>query len=36
MEVQVHIKGSNTIKDLLVAPKDKDTITNKGEVIYRY
>ena len=34
--VQVHFKGSNTIKDLLVAPKDKETITNKGGVIYRY
>ena len=34
--VQVHFKGNNTIKDLLVAPKDRDSITNKGGVIYRY
>ena len=34
--VQVHIKGNNTIKDLLVVPKDRDSITNKGGVIYRY
>ena len=26
----------NTIRNLLVAPKDKDNITQKGEVIYRY
>ena len=36
MGVQVHFKGNNTIKDLLVTPKDKDSITNKGGVIYRY
>ena len=34
--VQVHFKGNNTIKDLLVAPKDRDSITNKGGVISRY
>ena len=34
--VQVHFKGSNTIKNLLVVPKDKDSITNKEGVIYRY
>ena len=34
--VQVHFKGSQTIKDLLMAPKDKDPITNKSGVIYRY
>ena len=34
--VQVHFKGSNTIKDLLVAPMDKDNITSKGGIIYRY
>ena len=33
--VQVHFKGGNTIKDLLVAPKDRESITNKGGVIYR-
>ena len=32
--IQVHFKGNNTIKDLLVAPKDRDSITNKGGVIY--
>ena len=26
----------NTIKNLLVAPKDKDTVTQKSGVIYRY
>ena len=35
-ESQVHFKGSNTIKDLLVATMDKDSITNQGGVIYRY
>ena len=34
--VQVHFKGGQTIKDLLMAPKDKDPITNKSGVIYRY
>ena len=34
--VQVYFKGSNTVKDLLVAPKDRDSIFNKGGVIYRY
>ena len=34
--VQVHFKGNNTIKDLLVAPKDRDSIINKGGIIYRY
>ena len=34
--VQVHIKGGQTIKDLLMAPKDKDPITNKSGVIYRF
>ena len=33
--VQVHFKGQ-TIKSLLMAPKDKDPITNKSGVIYRY
>ena len=28
--VQVHFKGSNTIKDLLIAPKGRDSITDKG------
>ena len=34
--VQVHFKGINTIKSLLVAPKEKDPITKKSGVIYRY
>ena len=34
--VQAYFKGNNTIKDLLVAPKNNDDITNKGGVIYRY
>ena len=29
--VQVHFKGGQTIKDLLMAPKDKDSVTNKVE-----
>ena len=33
--VQVHLKSANTVKELLVAPKDKDSICKKG-VIYRY
>ena len=28
--VQVHFKGGKTIKGLLMAPKDKDPITNKS------
>ena len=34
--VQVYFKGSNTIKNLLVAPKDQDLILKKSGVIYRY
>ena len=34
--VQVHLKGGLTIKNLLMAPKDKDTIMKKSGVIYRY
>ena len=34
--VQVYFKGGNTIKNLLVAPKDQDTIQKKSGVIYRY
>ena len=34
--VQAHFKGGQTIKSLLMAPKDKDPITNKSGVIYRY
>ena len=34
--VQVHFKGGLTIKNLLMAPKDKDHILKKSGVIYRY
>ena len=34
--VQVYFKGGNTIKNLLVAPKDQDTFQKKSGVIYRY
>ena len=34
--MQVHLKGGLTIKKLLKAPKDKDTIMKKRGVIYRY
>ena len=30
VRVQVNIKGNNTVKDILVAPKDRDSIVNKG------
>ena len=32
--VQVYFKGGNTIKNLLMAPKDQDTIQKKSGVIY--
>ena len=34
--VQVYFKGGNTIKNLLMAPKDQDAIHNKSGIIYRY
>ena len=34
--IQVYFKGGKTIKDLLDAPKDKDHITKKCGIIYRY
>ena len=34
--VQAYFKKGNSIKDLLVAPKDKDNNINKGVEIYRY
>ena len=34
--MQVHLKGGLTIKNLFMAPKDKDTIMKKSGVIYRY
>ena len=34
--VQVHFKGNNTIHNILVAPSNKDTITQKSGVVYRF
>ena len=34
--VQVYFNGGNTIKNLLMAPKDQDAIKKKSGVIYRY
>ena len=34
--IEVHLKGGPTIKNLLMAPKDKDPILKKSWVIYRY
>ena len=34
--IQVHFKGTNTVKQLLMAPKDKDPKLTKSDVIYRY
>ena len=34
--VQVHFRGGNTIRSLLMAPKDKDPIIKKSGIIYRY
>ena len=34
--VQVYYKGGNTIKGLLMVPKDRDHITKKGGIIYRF
>ena len=34
--VQVFFKGGQIIRNLLMAPKDKDPITNKSGVIYRF
>ena len=33
--IKVHLKGGCTIKDILVHPKDRDTILQKSWVIYR-
>ena len=32
----VHFKGGQTLKNILVSPKDKDNITSKSSVIYSY
>ena len=34
--VDVHFKGGQTLKDILVSPKDKDKISSKNSVIYSY
>ena len=34
--IEVYLKGGHTIKDLLMAPKDKDPLLKKKGVIYRY
>ena len=34
--IEMHFKGANTIRQLLVHPKDKDNILKKSGVIYRY
>ena len=34
--IQIYFKGGNTIKSLLVTPKDKDHITKKSGIIYRF
>ena len=34
--IQVHFKTGKSIKDELVAPKDKDHLTKKSGIIYRY
>ena len=33
-DIQTYFKGNNTIKNLLVFPKDKDAMVSKGGVIY--
>ena len=35
MGFQVHFKGGSSINNLLVAPKDRGTITEKSGVIYK-
>ena len=34
--IQVYFKGTNIVKQLLMAPKDKDPRLTKSSVIYRY
>ena len=34
--VAVHFKGGQTLKNILVSPKDKDVMANKNSVIYSY
>ena len=34
--IQTYFRGGNTIKSLLITPKDKDHITKKSGIIYRF
>ena len=34
--IQIYFKGGNTIKSLLMTPQDKDHITKKSSIIYRF
>ena len=34
--IEMYFKGGNTIKELLIHPKDRDNILQKSGVIYRY
>ena len=34
--IQINFKSGKTLKDELVAPKDKDHITEKSGIIYRF
>ena len=34
--IQIYFRGSKAIKNFLVAPKDKDSITKKSGIIHRY
>ena len=34
--VTVHFKGGQTLKNILVSPKDKDGMVNKNSIIYSY
>ena len=34
--IQTHFKGSSTIKNLLVSPKDKDPLVSQSDAIYWY
>ena len=36
MGIQVHFKGTNTIKTLLVTPKDRDSKLQKSGLIYKF
>ena len=36
MGIKIHFKEGNTIRSLLVVPKDKNNITQKSGVIYMY